>query len=380
MGLKNGSLDGQKRIMSVLDRSTRKFHGDIGLWMQYIHFAKKQQAHKKVSQILARVLRLHPNRSELWITAANYAMDDQGDMTTARGYMQRGLRFCKGSRELWLQHAKLEMIYIAKIVKRQKILGLDGQRREHSSQADRDGDTVDHIVLPIVTAEDFDLSLKDNVKVDQHALQRLKSIPVIAGAIPNAIFDKAMAHFQDAELGGRFFEMVAEFKGLPCLNEILQHIADELIAIAPTSPFSWRCYIQQPMVDARPTSSSFPKALRIMLDRLKTARESSNPVRLLPLILTWLPQFLDNGNLDEDVRKVLVASISRLVDQYREAVMTKGGASANDLVEILASLQGDVLKDIRAETLSWSISIWPTDPDLLALRDTPSLLKMKPYD
>ena len=380
MGLKISSLGGQKRIMSVMDRSTRKFHGDVGLWVQYIHFAKKQQAHKKVSQILARVLRLHPNKSELWITAANYAMDDQGDMTAARGYMQRGLRFCKESRGLWLQYAKLEMIYIAKIVKRQKILGLHDQRPEHSSEAIRDGDTIDHIVLPTVTAEEIEPSVKDKVEVDPHALQHLKSIPAVAGAIPNAIFDAAMTHFQDAELGGRFFDMVAEFKDLPCLSEILQHIADELIAIAPTSPFSWRCYIQQPVVDARPTSSSFPKALGVMLNRLKTARESSNPVRLLPLILNWLPQFLDDGNLDEDIRKVLIASIDRLVRQYREAVMTKGGPSGNDLVKILASLQGDVLKDIRVETLSWSISTWPTDPNLLALRDAPSLLKMKPND
>ena len=380
MGLKSNSFGGQKRIMSIMDRSTRKFHGDVGLWMQYLHLAKKQQAHKKVSQIFARVLRLHPNRPELWIAAASYALDDQGDMTAARGYMQRGLRFCKASRELWLQYGKLEMIYIAKIIKRQKILGLHEQRHEHSFNTIRSGDNIDHIVLPIVTAEHVDPSPKDSVRVDQHALQHLKSIPAVAGAIPNAIFDAAMTHFQSAEFGGRFFEMVAEFKGLPCLSQILQHIADELIAIAPSSPFSWNCYIQQPVADAKPTSTSFPKGLGATLNRLKTARESSDPVRLLPLILRWLPRFLDDRHLDEDIRKVLIVSIRRLVHQYREAVITKGGASGNDLAELLESLQGDVFKDIRAETLCWSIGIWPTEPKLLSMRDALSLLKVQRND
>ena len=39
--------------------------------------------------------------------------------------MQRGTRFCTRNKDLWIEYAKLEMIYLAKIALRRKILGLD---------------------------------------------------------------------------------------------------------------------------------------------------------------------------------------------------------------------------------------------------------------
>ncbi|KAG7009014.1 hypothetical protein G7Y79_00003g008820 [Physcia stellaris] len=85
-GLKSGGHAGQRRIFFVLDRATKRFSGDTGLWMQYIDFARKQKANKKMSQILTTVLRLHPTNPELWIYAANYALDEKSDMTEARSY------------------------------------------------------------------------------------------------------------------------------------------------------------------------------------------------------------------------------------------------------------------------------------------------------
>lgn len=127
-GLKNTGHAGQRRIFLVLDRATRKFPGDLSLWMQYLDFASKQKANKKLSQVLTNLLRLHPTKPAIWIYAASNALNVKDDLTEARSYMQRGLRFCKHSKDLWLEYAKLEMLYVSKIAARSRVLGLDSAR------------------------------------------------------------------------------------------------------------------------------------------------------------------------------------------------------------------------------------------------------------
>lgn len=42
-----------KRILYIFDRATKKFKGDIGLWIQYAEVAKKEGARKLVGKVLA---------------------------------------------------------------------------------------------------------------------------------------------------------------------------------------------------------------------------------------------------------------------------------------------------------------------------------------
>lgn len=145
LGIKSKSYTGQRRILLILDRATKKFHGDAALWLQYLTFARKQKSNKKVSQIITGMLRLHPTDPELWIYAADYALDERGDIIEARTLMQRGLRFCSRSKHLWSAYLKLEMIYIAKITARHQILGLDptsSQQIEGPVNNDISRDTV----------------------------------------------------------------------------------------------------------------------------------------------------------------------------------------------------------------------------------------------
>ena len=41
-----GGQSSQRTVFFVLDRATKKFPGDMGLWMQYINFCKKEKAGK----------------------------------------------------------------------------------------------------------------------------------------------------------------------------------------------------------------------------------------------------------------------------------------------------------------------------------------------
>lgn len=79
-----------------------------------------------MDKALMGVLRMHPMQAKFWIYAAVCAVEDRSDVAEARSYLQRGLRFNKRSRELWVEYAKLEMIFVAKVLARRRILGIGG--------------------------------------------------------------------------------------------------------------------------------------------------------------------------------------------------------------------------------------------------------------
>ncbi|KAJ9375617.1 hypothetical protein DTO063F5_9247 [Paecilomyces variotii] len=309
LGIKMPAHTGQRRIFFILERATRKFHGDVSLWLQYIEYARQQKAHKKLSQIFTNALRLHPTNAELWIYAAKYVLDDHADMTQARSYMQRGLRFCKNSKTLWIQYAKLEMIYITKISARRQILGLDRVQEDAEPATTADDHDADMIALPKVTAEDINPTLGQDEGVDQVALQNLKSTPALSGAIPMAIFDTAMKHFNnDDRFGHDFYDMVSQFEGTECFRKILGHVVDALLASSPGSYHTRICYIKFPTAGISVTSPEFPRAFGASLSRLK---EGPQDKKLAEEMVKWLRPLTEKEELDPALFKVLSATLQR---------------------------------------------------------------------
>ncbi|KAE8312308.1 U3 small nucleolar RNA-associated protein 6-domain-containing protein [Aspergillus transmontanensis] len=309
LGIRGAGYSGQRRIFFILDRATRKFHGDISLWIQYIEYARAQKAFKKLSTIFDDVLRLHPTNVDLWIYAAQYALDDHADMTQSRSHMQRGLRFCKSSRKLWIHYAKLELIYTAKLVARQRILGLDREIEtpKPTSDASFEDPNADMIALPQITGEDINPSAGDSNGVDQVALENLRSTPAMSGAIPLAIFDTAMKNFdQDAKFGREFFDMVVEFPGLPCFRKILEHVVNALQQSSPTSHHTQICYIKLPTAGVQPTSPEFPRALVTSFARLKEHRENPNVAKE---VINWLQPLENAEGLDPSLQKAITATV-----------------------------------------------------------------------
>ncbi|KAJ5551163.1 RNA-processing protein HAT helix [Penicillium sp. DV-2018c] len=306
LGLRSAGFNGQRRIFFVLERATRKFRGDINLWVQYIDYARKQKAHKKLSMIFTDALRLHPTSAELWVFAAKHALDDHGDMTQARSYMQRGLRFCKSARTIWVQYAKLELIYIAKLVARQRILGLDENQKEHVEGPGLDDHDADEIALPMLTAEDINPST-DGQEVDQVALQNLNSTPALSGAIPLTIFGTATKHFNnDDRFGQEFFDMVWEFQDAPCTGKILEHVVETMRENKPSSPRTQICYIKLPTAGVSVVSAEFPRALGISLARLREFHLGKDLARQ---VIDWLQPVQTTENLDPSLQKVIAATV-----------------------------------------------------------------------
>lgn len=300
LGIKATTHTGKRRIFFVLDRGTRKHPGDLALWMQTIEFARKQKAYKKLQEIFTSVLRLHPTKSELWIYAAHFAVEENGDMTEARSYMQRGLRFCKNVRRIWLQFARLEMSYIAKIQARREILGIGEDRPDQVPEV---GDSEDLLKLPKLTAMDINPDLEED-KVDNIALENLESTPAMTGAIPMAIYDAALAHFDDADFGLSFFDMVLEYDQSVTCQRIAKHILNHLLATYSTSWQTHACSIRAPLVSVCVTDPEYPRAFKQSLTRLKEAQKITDKNRIEEWAQSWLRTLVEDEGLDPGIRTV----------------------------------------------------------------------------
>lgn len=359
LGIKNTSFShsGQRTVFFILDRATKKFPGDLGLWMQHINFCKKERANKKLSKVFTRVLRLHPKEHGIWVLAAKHYAETQGDMGTARDYMQRGLRFCKEEKKMWAEYVKLEMVYLAKIAARRKILGLDENKQQKDLEEQVEDENM--ITLPSVTAEDFEAAASDDEKglkeVNEDLLKRLQNAPAFTGGIPIAVFDAAMKQFggKSPEVAEDLFGLIFTFDQVPATPKILDHIVSWLRENAPNSVETIICEAKREFLNTEPIFADFPPALSKSLARVKSGSsklsERSKAALSEKAVLLLLPFLRSQEELDSDIRKVLEASIKR---HLRMTSMTsrKSGGKETGPAAIASSLQKNG-KQIEAETI-----------------------------
>lgn len=351
--VKASNFTGEKKIFDILDRSVRRFPGDLALWIQYMEWCKKKDARKKLADVLTRCLRMHPLNYSVWVWVAKMYYEDQADMSNARNYMQRGLRFCKKEKMMWLEYAKLEMLYVAKLNARQTILGLTGQQpkkaekllmRQDEDDNDNDMD-ADVIALPDVTGEELQQGLEDESTLQREAeLRNVAESPALSGAIPQIIFDQAMNEFNnDPTLAERFFDTFALFHNVPCTDKLLRRVIDH-IASHPTragdSAVSLAiCNAKMEMLGMTPESAlqdeagHFPLKLSGFLKAVKNGMASSSiqnaalAEKATLYLLPYLAQSDDHASLDHDVERVLRAAIKGWLRLVADAPARAGLAS-----------------------------------------------------
>lgn len=363
MGIRHKGA-GQRSIFFLYNRATKKFSGDLTLWLHYIDFARKDKAYRRLSDIFTTVVRLHPTKPELWTLAANYFMDSQADITNARSYMQRGLRFCKSSEEIWLDYAKLETIYVGKIAGRRKVLGLDIDRTKKQQNDDED---TDMIALPDVTAEDINPSLKQDDGVDEVALQNLASTPVLTGAIPQAIFDAAMKQFQNRpKVVEKFFNMFAEFDQLDCIPRILQHVLEYLQQTHPKAVENAICSFQMQLFGQHPASPEFPVVLGDAFDAISSAIDSY-PSEATRLAEVAVRQLLTIQQSAADVDPALQKAIRSTLRKYMK---TLGGTDGHRVASLARSLVQEGKRNEARALVPLSIKTWAANEELLQLKAT----------
>ncbi|PQE14399.1 hypothetical protein CJF30_00006995 [Rutstroemia sp. NJR-2017a BBW] len=312
---------GQARIFNIFERGVKKHPGDLALWMSYLEFARNAKATKKFKAILTAAIRLHPTKPELWLYAAKWALELEADMNEARSYMQRGTRFCTMNKDLWIEYAKLEMIYLAKIALRRKILGLDIDRtieapKEIEEPATESGFETSQDVIAIPEFQDNTMqpSLMAKVGVDKEAAQDPMNTPALNGAIPLAIFDVARKQpFFSPAAAEDFFDMFAAFTQVRCLPRILQHVLDCMRESYAKEPSTCNCYVRQPLIGIDHNSPEFAVALGSSLNRLRESMEvTNNKPQLSMKTKAWIEGILKYSDLDPAIKTVLEHTARKL--------------------------------------------------------------------
>ncbi|TGO44394.1 hypothetical protein BOTNAR_0833g00020 [Botryotinia narcissicola] len=310
----SSSHAGQARVFGIFDRGVKKHAGDVALWM-------KAKATKKFKTVLTAAIRLHPTKPELWLYAAKWALELDADMNEARSYMQRGTRFCTRSKDLWIEYAKLEMIYLAKIAIRRRILGLDVDRTieapkeiEETPEESRFTTSQDMIAIPDFKDNTMQPSMMARVGVDSEAAKDPMTTPALNGAIPLAIFDvaKKQAFYSSVAAEG-FFDMFAAFTQVKCLPKILQHVLDSMLESYPKDPATCNCYIRQPLIGIDHTSPEFAVAIGSALNRLKESLENTNDKTQLSLkTRAWIEAIIALPELDSGIQTDLQHTLRKL--------------------------------------------------------------------
>ena len=311
LGVRLAGYSGHRRIFFVLERATRKFPGELSLWIQYLEFTKHAKANKKLLKILDEVLRLHPTKPELWIYASQHHMNVEADFAAARNCMQTGMRFCSNSSSLWLEYARLEVAYLAKIAGRRIVMGLD-ERPESKVSNENDVITEDVIFLPTTTLEEANADAHSADSQNVMKKEKVKLGSLWKGAIPQAIYTDAMKRFGDnPELGELFFDLFWEYRWIDAMRDLSMFVLEHLFKAFPRAPETTVCKYKF-QYESMPTQSpDFPILVSSSLREIKASAED-NPAkkaRLTSKFTLVLLKALDHKDLDNDIRTVILSSI-----------------------------------------------------------------------
>lgn len=239
--------------------------------------------------------------------AAQYEYNKNANMTGARNLLLRSLRLNPEVRELWLEYAKLECLFLLKIMERRRILGLDNEKPVEEDV--REFHERDQIRLPQIDDEG---EKEDGVKLDPILTSPLVDVaknPALNGAIPLAVYDSAIqTRSEDIILAAGFYDVFAPFfSGLRFINAALDKVKARLEEKFPGRGRTVFIQIKDHARGIPVSDTKFPSALREMM---KAAKE----VPSLPFkerkdccaeLQKYLEELLKTQDMDENLRKAI---------------------------------------------------------------------------
>ncbi|KAI9147731.1 U3 small nucleolar RNA-associated protein 6 [Paramyrothecium foliicola] len=312
----NSAHASQGRVLGIYERAVGRHPGTPELWREYLAYTAKVKAAKRWRKTMTNALRMMPTDPELWVMAGRRSARN-GDMAAARGFFMRGCRFCTKDCTLWVEYARCELQWLAKLEKKKKTAkpGVDVLSTEKSRDddelrlvdSDEDEDEEGGGLLP-------EPSKAQAKVIDKQAAQQLESNPAKDGAIPIAIFDISRRQpFFKADVAEMFFVMVSTFSDLTVYPRITQHILNAMDEQYPNDPSTCSCHIRQPIIGLSPFTPEFPRNLRDVLARLGDALEATTDRPTLEKkTVAWIDEYLALEGLDEGIQKVLELTKNKL--------------------------------------------------------------------
>jgi len=120
-----------RRINKLFRILEHRFAGDLKIWSSHIAFLVKMDWKEMVGKVYRRMLQVHPEKINLWISAARFEMGsggqsgERGDgggctglsVENARTILMEAIRFHPKSVDLYLESLCLELIFVDSLTK-----------------------------------------------------------------------------------------------------------------------------------------------------------------------------------------------------------------------------------------------------------------------
>lgn len=304
---------GSRRIMFIFDRGTKKFPQNLNLWMRTIDYAKQQNAVNVINKSMSSMLKLHPTNPEVWVYVAKYQAEDNASIQEARAVLQRGLRFNADSVYLWAEYMRLELIYVAKILARRKLLGIQSARKSEEKEQNKEAQ-LDLSTSDVVAVES---ELKNLPDINIDILGDVSVNPALRGDVALAVFDAGAAQLPDAdqmELSERALDIFDLFTALD-RTYLCDHVIQWASQNRANDPKVKVWALTLPVRHCARNSSQLPDQLRILFNLYSKEQKHSLEVRqLLREYLTdrFLADAASEPPLDENLRQAIELFLRKL--------------------------------------------------------------------
>ncbi|ORX93777.1 hypothetical protein K493DRAFT_284390 [Basidiobolus meristosporus CBS 931.73] len=349
---------GPRRVNFIFERALLKFKGDVPLWLQWVDFAKRNKMNKLLSKIFARAIQLHPAKPSLWIMAASWEFEDNLNTTAARILLQRGLRLNPESQELWLEYVRLELVYMAKIRERRRILGIlkkDQAKPEVEVEEEEEKKEEDMIVLPTLDEEE-EMEPKREITISDGLIQTLKAEnnAFLSGAVALIVYQNAIKSIpNDLDFRRKFLEVFQTIPGTESGQEtIYESIKDDF----PHDESARALYIEKNLAGVDPNSVEYINGVK------KCTQGFSEVIQELGTGTMWEKycEFLKrcHGRVSEENLK---AYFVKALDKAFQAALDQGVMTEKLFLASLEHLQ-DSQKAV--ETATQAVAQFPKVPEL----------------
>ncbi|KAJ1720455.1 U3 snoRNP protein [Coemansia erecta] len=281
-----------QRIISLYERALVRHGNTAALWEQYIAFVSAQrnggddeQGYARLlAQVYGRAIARHPRCERLWVMAAAHEIERKADGSAARALLLRGLRVNPGSRVLWSECIRLEVLLVERIRARRRVLGIDGAGAEAEAEAETEareeadddgtirldalddaasGDKEDAIGEHVLATE-FARLTPGKLTPAQHAEQSAERNAFLQGAVVQLVFTQAI---QSLSKDLAFRQECASLMRTSSLQSVHAHVLSTIAADFGDSPEA-RAYLctehlghGDPATDAQLAVERFASAL-----------------------------------------------------------------------------------------------------------------------
>jgi U3 small nucleolar RNA-associated protein 6 len=109
------------KIKLLFRKAVYRHQGDLSLWFSFINFAKRRSMQPLIGKLYNRMLQIHSDKPQIWISAAKWAFESN-TIGVARTYFQRAFRSNSKSKQLFVEYFRFELLYIELISKRKEVL------------------------------------------------------------------------------------------------------------------------------------------------------------------------------------------------------------------------------------------------------------------